>query len=323
MIQLLGQTSSSKDRIKKWIFKNEFDEIIEISLISTKTQDTIIIPTHYNCPCRCTNCNLKDVHQLAKLKPVNFYELMQAIEEVIIPWDKRQTLNTKLLVSFRGVGEPLLNMPLVESVYRGKYNFERLGYTNIAFEISTMMPNEELKTLQELVEKGKYPIRIIYRLASPLDDKRRILTPSSTISIDSSLAYLHQFNEHIKSNNAIKKMYQAFFGSKEPVEIFYQIIPDLNDSLFELANLQYLADRYTLPITFLKNHNGEEKWKEDILSHYPNMKVTIANQASLAPIHGEFDPHLYFDDDNSPKIIKYDSINKEQAVKKVLNNKVV
>lgn len=321
MIQLLGQTSSSKDRIKKWVFKNEFDEIIEISLISTKTQDTIIIPTHYNCPCCCANCNLKDVHQLEEFKPINFYELMQAIEEVIIPWDKRQTLNTKLLVSFQGVGEPLLNMPLVEQVYSGKYNFERLGYTNIAFEISTMMPNEELTYLKDMVLKGKYPIRIIYRLASPLDDKRKIITPKTSLSVDSSLAYLHQFNEHIKSDIETKKKYRAFFGAEEAVEIFYQIISNVNDSLFELANLQYFANRYSIPITFLKNKNGEEKWKEDILSHYPESKVNIARQTGV--IHGEFDSQLYSHDDNSKKIIKYDSINKEQAVKKILENKVV
>ncbi len=324
MFKLLGQFASKKDKSKKWVFTNDNNEIVEVSLLSTKKQDLICIPTHFNCPLGCTTCNIKDVCSKSELKPIDFMELMQAIEDSIISWDTRQSTNTKVLVSFSGVGEPLLNMPLLEKMYKGQYNFERLGYNKIAFEISTMMPNENLEKISRFVDEGKYPIRVVYRLSSPVDDKRKLLAPSTTLSVDTSLCYLHRFNEHVQSNPEIKKKYREFFGSKTPVEIFYSIIPDVNDSLFELANLQYFGSRFSVPITFLKNNNGEEKWKEDILSHYPDMKVRIAKPIGrdIGCIHGEFDLEQYPSANSSDKVIDYEVLknNQNQAVKKVLKN---
>lgn len=322
MIKLLGQLENKKNRIKKWVFITDDKEIIEISHISNKSQDILYIPTHYNCPLGCDNCNLKDVCKDQELKAIKERELMQAIEEVIIPWDKRLTTNTKVLVCFNGVGEPLLNMPLLSDIYSGQCNFERLGYTKIAFEVSTMMPNESLEDLSALVQEGKYPIRVVYRMESPLDDKRKVLTPKCDLSIDTSLAYLHRFNEMINSSKEVKRKYRDFFGSKGPVEILYDINLGVNDTAFELAILQYLGARYNIPINFLKRGNGEEKWKEDIMSHYPEMKVRMSKPMVT---HDDFIAHLYEDENNVGNIVLYEehTSNKDETIKKVLENKVV
>lgn len=331
MIKLLGQFKSKKDKTNKWVFENENNEIIEISLISTKTKDIFYVPTHYNCPLGCQNCSLQELHQGGKMRPIEFADLMQAIDEIVLPWDERKTSNTKVIVSFRGVGEPLLNMPIIESMYKGKYNLERLGYTKVGFEISTMMPDENLKLLSQFVQEGKYPLRVIYRLASPLDEKRKKITPSSKLSVDTSLSYVKMFRDELDNIPEYKRMHRGLFGTKAPVEISYSIIPDVNDSLFELANLQYFQSRFDIPVTFLKNHTGEEMWRDDILSHYPEAKVNIERSIGrdIGCEHGEFNATLYDQQTAPDNIENYDSVikkylkNREKSVKKILENKVV
>ncbi|MCX4364933.1 MAG: hypothetical protein OSJ70_04090 [Bacilli bacterium] len=330
MIKLLGQINSDKDRTKKWIFEKENAGIIEISLISTKTKDIVYVPTHYNCPLGCQNCNIQGICSKGDLKPIDFQDLMDAIDEMLLAGDKRQTSNTNIIISFRGVGEPLLNMPLLDKMYNGQYNLERLGYFNVGFEISTMMPNENLRILSQYIKSGKYPIRVIYRLSSPLDDKLNKLTPASTSSVDASLSYLKMFKDDV-STPEIRRLYRKVFGNKSPVEIFYSIIPEVNDSLFELANLQYFQNRFAIPVVFLKNNAGEKAWVQDILKHYPeaNLSITSSYGRDIGCEHGEFDERIY-DNSNIPnKIASYEDIankyhdSKKSTVKKVLNNKVV
>lgn len=307
MIKLLGQFKSQKDRTQKLVFENENNEIFEISLISTKTQDIIYVPTHYNCPLGCKNCNLHELCRSEELKPIEFGDLMDAIDDIIIPYNKRLTKNTKVVVSFRGIGEPLLNMPLLEKMYNGKYNLERLGYTKVGFEISTMMPNDNIKILGNYLKEGKYPIRVIYRLASPLDESRKQLTPSSKLSVDTSLSYLKMFKDEVDNTPEIKRMYRNIYGSKCPVEIFYSIVPTVNDSAFELANLQYFQARFGIPIVFLKNKTGEELWIDDILNHYPEAKLSISRSMGrdIGCEHGEFAVDIY---ENHKSIVKSKTI---------------
>lgn len=328
MIKLLGQFNSKKDQTKKWVFENTNNEIIEISLISSKNQDIIYVPTHYNCPLGCKECNLCDVCQGEELKSIGFGDLMAAIDETILSNDKRNSNNTKILVSFRGVGEPLLNLALIEKMYNGKYNLEKWGYTKIGFEISTMMPNESLEYLMKNIKDGKYPLRIIYRLSSPCDDKRKFLTPSATLSVDTSLGYLNRFRDEVYQNVEIKQRYRDFFGKKSPVEILYSIIPGVNDTQFELVNLEYFGSRFQIPIAFLKNKTGEEEWIEYILRYYPDLKMSIAKPMGrdIACEHGEFDTNIYCSQDDiaesisSDNVLKIHHFNEKQ---KVLQNKVV
>lgn len=327
MIKLLGQFISKKDKTRKWVFENENNEIIEISLISNKNQDILYAPTHYNCPLGCRECTLSLINQCSTLKPIRYEELMEAIGKTILEGDKRVSTNTKILISFRGVGEPLLNMPLLERIYNEKYSLEIFGYNNIGVEISTFMPNEELKNIASNL---KYPTRIIYRLSSPCDDKRRNLEPSVTLSVDTSLSYLKIYNDGILNEPERKKQFKAFFGRKNPTEIRYSIIPDVNDSLFELANLQYFQDRFQIPISFLKNDNGEQEWIDNILSHYPEAKLRIekAYGRDIGSLHGEFDESSYAttngDDAKVAPVYHLPEIQENvQTIKKVLDNKVV
>lgn len=327
MIKLLGQFNSKKDKTRKWVFENENNEIIEISLISNKNQDILYIPTHYNCPLGCRECTLSSINQCSTLKPIKYEELMEAIDKTILDGDKRISTNTKILISFRGVGEPLLNMPLLERMYNEKYSLEIFGYSSIGFEISTFMPNEDLKNIASNL---KYPTRIIYRLSSPCDDKRRYLEPAVTLSVDTSLSYLKIFNDGILNDPERKKQFKTFFGRKNPTEIRYSIIPDVNDSLFELANLQYFQDRFQIPVAFLKNNNDEKEWIADILSHYPQAKLSIEKSygRDIGSLHGEFDESYYATsdgDDNKVASVYQLPKNKEkvQTIKKVLDNKVV
>lgn len=324
MIKLLGQFNSKKDKTRKWVFENKNNEIIEISLISNKNQDILYIPTHYNCPLGYRECTLSSISQNETLNPIRYEELMEAIGKVILDGDKRISTNTKILISFCGVGEPLLNMPLLERMYN-EYSLEVFGYNKIGFEILTFMPNEDLN---KLATNLKHPTRIIYRLSSPCDDKRKYLEPSTTLSVDTSLSYLKKYNDGILNDSDSKKKFKLFFGRKNPTEIRYCIIPGVNDSLFELANLQYFQDRFQIPIAFLKNGNGEQEWIENILSHYPKAKLSIEKTfgSDIGVQHGKFDESYYdastSDNSKAPSVCQLPK-EKVQTIKKVLDNKVV
>ncbi|MDE6142172.1 MAG: hypothetical protein K2G03_06170 [Bacilli bacterium] len=327
MIKLLWQFKSKKDRICKWVFENENEGIIELSLISNKNQDILYVPTHYNCPLGCRECSLSSVFREESLKPISYDDLMEAIGKTLLDNDTRITTNTKILVSFRGVGEPLLNMPLLKRMIKEKYSLEIFGYNNVGFEISTIMPNENLKAL---LDPFVHPVRIIYRLSSPCDTTRETLEPSTTLSVDGSLSYLKKFNDSVIDNLDEKKKFKSFFGRKNPTEIRYSIKSGVNDSLFELANLQYFQNRFNIPIVFLKNNNGEEEWIADILSHYENAELSIqrASGRDLGVEHGEFDVRYYSKTSNAESPINpshqiLNCANNVQTKKKVLDNKVV
>lgn len=69
-----------------------------------------------------------------------------------------------------GVGEPLLNLKLLEEVYNNElYIKEVLGYEKINYAIATMMPTK-LDKLIKLFTNLNIPLKLHFSLHTPIND---------------------------------------------------------------------------------------------------------------------------------------------------------
>ena len=125
------------------------NKVIEMSLLMNKdNMDVICVPTHYFCNLGCKMCHLTS-NKNKEMLPININEFLYTlVKSLTNNLGFRRTKKEKLLISFMGVGEPLLNLKLIEDVVKSEYYIkERLGYTDIGYAISTMMPNDNLNIL--------------------------------------------------------------------------------------------------------------------------------------------------------------------------------
>ena len=100
-----------------------------------------------------------------------------------------------------GVGEPLLNLSLIENVYLNEeYIKNFLVYSDIGYAVSTMMPNDNVEKLNLLVSKYNIPLKLHFSLHSPFDEERFDLIPSAKINIKSALSYLLDYRNSINLN---------------------------------------------------------------------------------------------------------------------------
>ena len=90
---------------------------------------------------------------------------------------ERRTKKRKLLISFMGVGEPLLNLALLEGLFvEESYLKEILQYSDIGYSLATMMP-DSITELTTLVIKFQVPLKLHFSMHSPCDEERFALIP--------------------------------------------------------------------------------------------------------------------------------------------------
>ena len=156
----LGIFKDSKDGTIKSVFKVE-KGIIEMSLINTKEDmDMLCVPTHHFCNMGCKMCHLTNNKLNKKMIPININDFLNGlVKSVSDIRGFRRTKKKKLLISFMGVGEPLLNLELIEKVYKSEYYIkERLGYDDVSYALASMMPNDNILQFIELVNSINMPL---------------------------------------------------------------------------------------------------------------------------------------------------------------------
>ena len=235
----------------------------------------------------------------------------------------RRTKKKKLLISFMGVGEPLLNLELIEKVYKSEYYIkERLGYDDVSYALASMMPNDNILKLIELVNSINMPLKIHFSLHNPIDSKRKELIPNTKVSVEDALGYLVNYRNIIQSNKIIMNKYIKFHRTNDPVEIHYTLIDDINDSNEELNVMINLLKKYEIPIKFLKFNptnkmqisKNEDIWLKKIKKEIPNLRVKTYSPPGkeVGSSCGEFTKHYYHEEIES----KEDKLEFENWVKK-------
>lgn len=307
----LGVFKDSSDGTIKSVFENEDKGIIEVSLLKNKpNMDVICVPTHHFCDLGCKMCHLTKEGLTEKSIKIKSTELLEAIIRSVCKQltDNRtdlirRTEKRKLLISFMGVGEPTLNKELILEIFKLEEEIKKLGYDEISYAVSTMMPNEALfNQFIEMVDENNIPLKVHFSLHSPNNDTRKSLIPNSKMDIEGCLECLSNYRRKITSNSSIMERYSDFHRTSDPVEIHYTLIKGVNDSRKELDELCFLLEKYNIPIKFITFNpkgdmevsNNQELWVNEIKRRVDvRVKEYSPPGKEVGSSCGEFTKHYY------------------------------
>lgn len=273
------------DNVTKYVF---FDNcgVIEISHIIHDNQpnrDVFCVPSHYYCNLGCKMCHLTDKNTDKPMNKIKYDRLLECLDTVMSKINKKN----KMLISFMGVGEPLLNLGLLEEICDTEFNYNEYGVS-----VSTMIPNIHL--LYEYKEVAvKYGIKTYFSIHSPIDGKRSQIIPSSKISMAQIEDYINDYyldniNLNIHKNNS-------------KFVFHYTLIEGVNDSSLDMLSLAQLSKNTGSRIKILSfNPIGDmnkSKKEQEWLSYFRenNISATIYNPVgrSVGSSCGAFNREYY------------------------------
>ncbi len=304
MIKNIGSFKDQTDGTIKSVFEINNSKIIEMSMLYNKLdKDVICVPTHHYCNLGCKMCHLTNNKTNKPMQKIKITDFMYCIIDTI---KKYKTNKKKLLISFMGVGEPLLNLELIENVFKEENKIKELGYDYISYAISTMMPNNNLLKLKNMVNELNMPIKVHFSLHTPIDKNRKELIPSTNVTIEEALNMLLIYSYNVKQNKIIMDNYKLFHSNNIPIEIHYTLIKNKNDSNKELKEIIKLLNIYQIPIKFIKFNpinnldiiNNEEKWVSEIHKNIPNLRIKTYSPPGreVGSSCGEFTQHYYLEE---------------------------
>ena len=305
VIKSLGIFKDFSDDSLKSVFDVGDNHIIEMTLLANKQQmDVVCVPTHHFCNLGCKMCHLTNKGLNKQMVPIKSTDFITCLIASLTKDGIKRTNKKKLLISFMGVGEPLLNLKLIEEVYKMESIIkDTLGYETIGYALATMMPNNNILKLTELVDKLNIPLKVHFSMHTPIDQERFNLIPSTKVSVEEALAYLIHYRKRLQNNDKIMTEYVKLHRTNDPVEVHYTLIKDVNDKKEELNKVCELLDRYRIPIKFirfnpineLKVSENETMWVSEISKKISNLRVKTYSPPGreIGSSCGEFTKHYY------------------------------
>lgn len=313
-MKYLGTFKDKKDNSLKSVFDCGENKIIEMTLLFNKKKlDVVCVPTHHFCNLGCKMCHLTNNKLNKKMTPITIDNFIEAlISTTTNDNQERITEKERLLISFMGVGEPLLNLKLIEEIYDREDKIkEALGYKEISYALATMMPNNNIEKLEELVIRKKIPLKIHFSMHTPIDEDRKNLIPSTKVSVKEALNHLNHYRNTIGKEDDIIKKYKLFHRTTDPIEIHYTLINNINDTKKELERVCELLKEYKIPIKFirfnpineLKRSENENTWLKAIKSKVPDLRIKTYSPPGrdIGSSCGEFTKHYYHEEIETKK----------------------
>jgi len=249
---------SELDSTIKYVFVNDDNFTLEFSYINKNDgKDIICAPSQTMCNMACKFCHCTD--HIGKIKSENLKrpDLIDGIQYIID--DLKLTDDKMLLISFMGIGEPILNWSNILCVMMHFYN--KRDKNNIRFAIATAISHfawVDFFNFTNVVEKMKIPVKLHLSLHYTDDITRKEWMPSS-LGIYSSIAAVN-FYRHITGNK---------------VEIHYALIDGLNDSEQDAIYLSQLLEDKNMDVKFLffnekesLDYHRSNKDKLDVFKKY-------------------------------------------------------
>lgn len=305
MMKKIGVFKDFFDDSLKSVFDVGNNQIIEMTLLANKEQmDVVCVPTHHFCNLGCKMCHLTNKCLNKSMVPIKSEDFIECLIQTLTKHGERRTSKKKLLISFMGVGEPLLNLKLIEEVYKMENIIkDKLCYENIGYALATMMPNNNILKLTELVYKLSIPLKIHFSMHTPIDNERFDLIPSTKVTVEEALVYLINYRNKLQSNDKIMSEYIKLHRTNDPVEIHYTLIKDVNDSQDELKKVCELLSEYKIPIKFirfnplndLKISENEQIWIDEISKRVSGLRIKTYSPPGreIGSSCGEFTKHYY------------------------------
>lgn len=302
MFKKIGVFKDFTDGTIKCVYENNTKKIIEISLLFNKEDKNVVcVPTHHFCNMGCKMCHLTNKGLNKKMAPIAYEDFMNALLGCLHYFNNSKK---KLIISFMGVGEPLLNLDLIKDVYLNEHLIkEKFGYEEIGYAISTMMPNTNVNKLTEIVNLYNIPLKLHFSLHTPDDEKRYDLIPNTKVSIDEAMQLLDNYRTIITKNKTLMKKYAKLHTTTDPIEIHYTLIKGVNDDEWLLDKLIEIEKKYQIclkfirfnPINNLEKSKDEEHWIERLKNEVPNLRVKSYSPPGreVGSSCGEFTKHYY------------------------------
>lgn len=304
-----GVFKDFSDGSLKSVFEIEGRRIIEMTLLFNKEcMDVVCVPTHHFCNLGCKMCHLTNNSLNKNMESISYDNFIEALSKTVCEQRSmdRRTDKSKILISFMGVGEPLLNLKLIEDVFIHEDDIKKLGYDEVSYAISTMMPNYNVKLLASLVNKYNKPLKLHFSLHTPRNDDRKELIPSTRVSVEEALGLLLYYRNVVKNNEIIRKEYVKMHRSDEPIEIHYTLINGVNDSVNELNLLVSLLENTRIPIKFIRFNpinqleisSNEELWVNTLKDNIDGLRVKTYSPPGreIGSSCGEFTKHYYHEE---------------------------
>lgn len=308
-MQNLGTFKDPTDNSIKCVFDVGNNQIIEMTLLQNRgNTDVICVPTHYFCNLGCKMCHLTN-NKLNKVsKKIAFDNFCEALHRTVYQnynsnKQSKRTNKHKLLLSFMGVGEPLLNFELLQNINDNIPSLKNtLGYEHIGMALATMMPNDNLRRFTPIIDTNNIHLKVHFSLHNPIDSKRKLLIPSSTISVIDAMDVLKAYETTIHQNKTIMNEYNKLHKTNDVVEIHYTLIDGVNDGDEELDEICNLLNKYRFTIKFIRFNpkddlyisKREEYWVKSIQDRCGvRVKTYCPPGKNIGSSCGEFTKHYY------------------------------
>lgn len=308
MIKKLGVFKDFADNSLKSVYDIGENKIIEMTLLFNKEdKDVVCVPTHHFCNLGCKMCHLTNNKLNKKMIPIKKEEFYESLIDTLKINGNKRTNKDKLLISFMGVGEPLLNFELIKEIFLLEDNIkEELNYKEISYALATMMPNKNIEKIMNIVNELNMPLKIHFSLHTPIDEDRLKLIPSTNVIVEEALTYLIKYKDLIQTNKVIMDRYTKMHRNNIPIEIHYTLIDGVNDGKKELDKICELLNIFNIPLKFIKFNPKEElliSEKEDEWINYIKTNVKDAKIKTYTPPGreigsscGEFTKHYYHEE---------------------------
>lgn len=263
----------------------------EMSLSEQEGTDTVCISTHHRCNMGCKTCQFTEEWKNNTSVPVQYrdfayclalttcepmvYDLFGNLDECKTVAGPRITDNKTLVLSFAGMGEPLFNIPLIREAARLiKYIKRFLHYENVEIRMSTVLPEASLHRVTDIALKYCTSIRVSLMLHSALDNKRRNMVPFQGIpvlSVEKCFKSIRMHMDKLSADVNIINQYNRTDAGNIMSDVWYLLMEGINDSKKELSELQWLAKKYSIPVTLAcmkekpETTKKAEIWKRSLL----------------------------------------------------------
>lgn len=300
-------TFKDPDGTVKAVFERDDKEVFEITLLKNKHGVNVFcIPSHHYCSLGCKFCHLTaDIGR--GMQPVRAEHLLECLERTAHHGcradNPRRTSNSKLLLSFMGVGELALNLRLLEGVRANQRRLHDIGYEQVGYAMATMSPGRNLARLTELVLAERIPMKVHFSLHTPIEADRRELLPGARICIEEALSLVCAHRDAVLAEPELTAGIAAVRSSSDPVEMHYTLIDGVNDTDRHLQALIELQCRYMVPLKFLhfnetaglKRSPREQQWLDAFAAELPELPVVYYDPPGhcIGASCGEFTKHYY------------------------------
>jgi adenine C2-methylase RlmN of 23S rRNA A2503 and tRNA A37 len=241
MIELIDLKKSNVENVSKLVYKSGDSPVMEVSIIRKGDgKDILCVPTQTNCKMGCKFCHLTGLDI-----PSTNLSADQIVELVVESFKISMPRNPTLLVSYMGVGEPLLN---VNGVIESAKELRKLtNYKTIRFGVSTLIPGSKpfLQLIDGVVEND-LKCKLHWSLHSAQSSIRKNLMPNAL---------------GIREGSALALQYME--RTKQPVEVHYTLINGVNDSYRDIKSLSSVLDkRLVIKILRFAPHKLEPSLEE-------------------------------------------------------------